>query len=73
MGLKQPMMYEMPPPPEVDPEVAKKEAESTAKLEAEKRKAIWLKKTGMAGTILTSGQGLEDDAAVGKSVLGSKY
>ena len=26
MGLKQPMMYEMPPPPAVDPEVAKKEA-----------------------------------------------
>ncbi len=73
MGLKQPMMYEMPPPPAVDPEVAKKEAESTAKLEAEKRKAIGLKKKGMAGTILTSGQGLEDEASVGKSVLGSKY
>ena len=34
MGLKQPIMYEMPPPPAVDPELAKKEAESTAKLEA---------------------------------------
>ena len=42
-------------------------------LNTEKRKAIGLKKKGMAGTILTSGQGLEDEASVGKSVLGSKY
>ena len=40
MGLKAPMMAEMPQPPAVDPEVAVKEAESKAKLEAEKKKAI---------------------------------
>ena len=71
MGLKQPMMYEMPPPPEVDPEVAKKEAESTAKLEAEKKKALLIKSKGRGGTILTGGQGVEEEAATGKSVLSS--
>ena len=35
MGLKQPMMAQMPPPPAVDPSVAAKEAESEAKLAAE--------------------------------------
>ena len=39
MGLKQPMMAQMPPPPAVDPEVAIKEAASEAKLAAEKKKA----------------------------------
>jgi len=71
MGLKQPMMYEMPPPPAVDPEVAKKEAESTAKLEAEKKKALLIKSKGRGGTILTGGQGVEEEAATGKSVLSS--
>ena len=71
MGLKQPMMYEMPPPPAVDPEVAKKEAESAAKLEAEKKKALLIKSKGRGGTILTGGQGVEEEAATGKSVLGS--
>ena len=71
MGLKQPMMYEMPPPPAVDPEVAKKEAESTAKLEAEKKKALLIKSKGRGGTILTGGQGVEEEAETGKSVLSS--
>ena len=71
MGLKQPMMYEMPPPPEVDPEVAKKEAESAAKLEAEKKKATSIRMKGRGGTILTGGTGLEDEAKTGKSVLSS--
>ena len=70
MGLKQPMM-QMPPPPAVDPEVAKKEAESTAKLEAEKKKALLIKSKGRGGTILTGGTGLEDEAKTGKSVLSS--
>ena len=68
MGLKAPVM---PPPPAVDPEVATKEAESAAKLEAEKKKAISLRKKGMGGTILTSGQGVEEEATTGKSVLSS--
>ena len=71
MGLKGKMMYEMPSPPAVDPEVAKKEAESAAKLEAEKKKALLIKSKGRGGTILTGGQGVEEEAATGKSVLSS--
>ena len=69
MGLKQPMMYEMPPPPAVDPEVAKKEAESTAKLEAEKKKAISNRMKGRGGTILTGGQGVEEEAKTAATSL----
>ena len=64
-------MYEMPPPPAVDPSVAAKEAESEAKLAAEKKKAISSRMKGRGGTILTGGAGLEDEAKTGQSVLGS--
>ena len=66
MGLKAPVM---PPPPAVDPEVATKEAESAAKLEAEKKKAIGLRKKGMGGTIMTDGEGVTEEAQTGKSIL----
>ena len=66
MGAKVP---KMPPPPAVDPEVATKEAESAAKLEAEKKKAIGLRKKGMGETIMTSGQGVTEEAQTGKSIL----
>ena len=69
MGLKQPMMYEMPPPPAVDPEVAAKEVESKAKLEAEKKKAISARMKGRGGTILTGGAGLEDEASTAATSL----
>ena len=69
MGLKQPMMAQMPPPPAVDPEVAAKEAESKAKLEAEKKKAISLRMKGRGGTILTGGTGLEDEASTAATSL----
>ena len=69
MGLKAPMMYEMPPPPAVDPEVAVKEAASEAKLEAEKRKAISNRMKGRGGTILTGGQGVEEEAKTAASSL----
>ena len=62
MGLKSPMMYEMPPPPAVDPSVAAKEAESAAKLEAEKRKAISNRMKGRGGTIMTGGEGVTEEA-----------
>ena len=71
MGLKQPMMYEMPPPPAVDPEVAAKEAESEAKLAAEKKKAISARMKGRGGTILTGGEGVTEEAQTGKSILQS--
>ena len=69
MGLKAPMMAEMPPPPAVDPEVAVKEAASEAKLEAEKRKAISVRTKGRGGTILTGGQGVEEEAKTAASSL----
>ena len=62
MGLKQPMMYEMPPPPAVDPEVAAKEVESKAKLEAEKKKATSVRMKGRGGTIMTGGKGITEEA-----------
>ena len=69
MGLKQPMMATMPPPPAVDPEVAVKEAASEAKLEAEKRKAISVRTKGRGGTILTGGQGVEEEAKTASTSL----
>ena len=64
-------MYEMPPPPAVDPSVAAKEAESAAKLAAEKKKATSSRMKGRGGTILTGGEGVTEEAQTGKSVLGS--
>ena len=64
-------MAQMPPPPAVDPSVAIKEAESEAKLAAEKKKATSIRMKGRGGTILTGGTGLEDEAQTGKSVLSS--
>ena len=69
MGLKQPMMATMPPPPAVDPEVAAKEAASEAKLEAEKKKATSVRMKGRGGTILTGGQGVEEEAKTAASSL----
>ena len=66
MGLKAPAM---PLPPAVDPEVATKEAESTAKLEAEKKKAISNRMKGRGGTILTGGQGVEEEAKTATTSL----
>ena len=69
MGLKQPMMAQMPPPPAVDPSVAVKEAESEAKLAAEKKKATSVRMKGRGGTILTGGQGVEEEAKTAASSL----
>ena len=69
MGLKQPMMAQMPPPPAVDPEVAVKESESEAKLAAEKKKAISNRMKGRGGTIMTGGEGVTEEAQIGKSIL----
>ena len=68
MGLKAPAM---PLPPPVDTSVQDKMAASEAKLEAEKRKAISSRMKGRGGTILTGGQGVEEEAQTGKSVLGT--
>ena len=55
-------MYEMPPPPAVDPSVAAKEAESEAKLAAEKKKATSVRMKGRGGTIMTDGQGITEES-----------
>ena len=68
MGLKAPAM---PQPPPVDTSVQDKMDASEAKLAAEKKKTIGLRKKGMGGTILTGGQGVEEEATTGKSVLSS--
>ena len=62
-------MATMPPPPAVDPEVAVKEAASEAKLAAEKKKAISNRMKGRGGTILTGGQGVEEEAKTAASSL----
>ncbi len=67
MGAK--TMPQMPPPPAVDPEVAVKEAASEAKLAAEKKKAISNRMKGRGGTILTGGQGVEEEAKTAASSL----
>ena len=61
-------MYEMPPPPAVDPSVAAKEAASEAKLAAEKKKAISLRMKGRRGTIMNP-EGVTEEAQTGKSIL----
>jgi hypothetical protein len=66
MGMKS--TPQMPPP--VEPAVIDKTAEAEAKLAAEKQKMLGSKKKGMYGTILTSGQGVEEDATTDKTVLG---
>jgi hypothetical protein len=66
MGMKS--TPQMPPP--VDPIVTDKTTEAEAKLSAEKEKMLSSKKQGMYGTILTSGQGVTEEANTEKTVLG---
>ena len=66
MGLKAP---KMPEPPPVDTSVQDKMAASEAKLAAEKKKATSMRMKGRGGTILTGGQGVEDEAKTAASSL----
>ena len=66
-GKAQPQM-----PPPVDTSVQDKVDASEAKLAAEKEKAIGAKKKGMYGTILTGGEGVEEEATTSQSLLGGK-
>ena len=61
---------QMPPP--VDNQAETAAAEADAKLEAEKKKMIGTKKKGMYGTIMTGGEGIEDEATTSTSLLGGK-
>ena len=66
MGGKMP---KMPEPPPVDTSVQDKMAASEAKLAAEKKKAISNRMKGRGGTIMTSGEGVTEEAQIGKSIL----
>ena len=66
MGMKP----KMPPPPPVDTTLAAKRKAEEAKLDAEKQNALHTRKAGRAGTILTGGQGVTEEASVGKTILG---
>ena len=66
-GKAQPQM-----PPPVDTSVQDKVVASEAKLAAEKQKSLAQKKKGMYGTILTGGEGVEDEATTSTSLLGGK-
>ena len=58
----------MPPP--VDQSVYDRTDKAEAEAAAEKDKLLGTQKKGMYGTILTSGEGVEDDAETSKTVLG---
>ena len=57
-------------PPPIDQDILAKEREAELKFEAEKAKGLRIARTGRAGTILTSGMGIEEDAPTAKSLLG---
>tara|TARA_B100000963_G_C22585175_1_gene652718 strand:- start:10 stop:243 length:234 start_codon:yes stop_codon:yes gene_type:complete len=65
-GMKTPSMPQPQPMPEIDDKVA----ESEAKLEAEKQRLLALNKQGLSGTLLTSGQGVKEEAPVSQTLLG---
>lgn len=58
----------MPPP--VDTKVTEKTEKLEKQVEQEKQKMIDTKKKGKAGTILTSGMGVTEEAETGKTMLG---
>ena len=64
-GKSQPQM-----PPPVEQSVYDRTDQAEAEAAKEKEKMLGTKKKGMYGTILTSGEGVEDEANVQKTVLG---
>jgi len=66
MGMKS----KIPKPPQVDTTIQAMEAESAARLKREKERSLQIGKMGRAGTILTGGEGVTEEASVGKTILG---
>ena len=66
MGMKP----KIPKPPPVDTTLQDKEKEAEDKLEREKQKSMQIARMGRAGTILTGGEGVTEEASVGKTILG---
>ena len=66
MGMKP----KVPKPPPVDTSLQDKANADIAKLEAQKQKSLRIGRTGRGGTILTGGEGVTEEASVGKTILG---
>lgn len=66
MGMKP----KIPKPPPVDTTLQDREKEAEEKLEAQRQKSMQIARTGRAGTILTGGEGVTEEATVGKTILG---
>ena len=66
MGMKP----KVPKPPPVDTELIRMEREAKEKLEKEKQKSLQIGRMGRAGTILAGGEGVTEEASVGKTILG---
>jgi hypothetical protein len=66
-GKPQPQM-----PPPIDTSVQDRVDASEAKLADEKKKSLGTKKKGMGSTILTSGQGVDEEVSTSESLLGGK-
>tara|TARA_R110001583_G_scaffold10107_1_gene47164 strand:+ start:2052 stop:2267 length:216 start_codon:yes stop_codon:yes gene_type:complete len=64
------MKPKIPKPPPVDTTLRDKELESEKKLENQRQKSLQIGRMGRAGTILTGGQGVTEEASVGKTILG---
>tara|TARA_R110002012_G_scaffold300808_1_gene500787 strand:+ start:353 stop:568 length:216 start_codon:yes stop_codon:yes gene_type:complete len=64
------MKPKIPKPPPVDTTLRDKELESEKKLEDQRQKSLQIGRMGRAGTILTGGQGVTEEASVGKTILG---
>jgi len=66
MGLKAPKV----PVPKVDTEIAERERLAEEKLEAEKNRTLSIASKGRRSTLLTSGQGVTEEARTAKTILG---
>lgn len=66
MGMKP----KIPEPPPVSTELLDRERESEKRLEEQRQKALQVGRTGRASTLLTGGQGVTEEASVGKTILG---
>ena len=64
-GKSQPQM-----PPPVEQSVYDRTDQAEAEAAKEKEEMLGSKRKGMYGTILTSGEGVEDEADVGTTLLG---